>query len=72
SGERIYAYYMRGETSPLTALLDSESITDMAERAYVMELLAKQDAELIIELEEQKKIIDEKKKEADLLVTRIY
>jgi len=72
AGERIYAYYMRGETGPLTALLDSESITDMAERAYVMELLAKQDEELIVELEEQKKVVEAKKKEADLLVTRVY
>lgn len=72
AGERIYAYYMRGETGPLTALLDSESITDMAERAYVMELLAKQDEQLILELEEQKKVVEEKKEEADLLVTRIY
>lgn len=71
AGERIYAYYMRGETGPLTALLDSESITDMAERAYLMELLAKQDEELIVELEKQKKVVEAKKKEADLLVTRI-
>ncbi|MEW5883921.1 MAG: peptidoglycan DD-metalloendopeptidase family protein [Armatimonadota bacterium] len=72
AGERIYAYYMRGETGPLTALLESESITDMAERAYLMELLAKQDEELIVELEKQKKVVEAKKKEADLLVTRIY
>lgn len=72
AGERIYAYYMRGETGPLTALLDSESITDMAERAYLMELLAKQDEELIVELEKQKMVVEAKKKEADLLVTRIY
>ncbi len=72
AGERIYAYYMRGETGPLTALLDSESITDMAERAHVMELLAKQDEDLIVELEEQKKVVEAKKEEADLLVTRVY
>lgn len=72
AGERIYAYYMRGETGPLTALLESESITDMAERAYVMQLLAKQDEDLIAELEEQKKVVEAKKKEADLLVTRIF
>ncbi|GIV02767.1 MAG: peptidase M23 [Fimbriimonadales bacterium] len=72
AGERVYAYYMRGETSPLTAFLESESLTDAAERAYVLHLLSQQDKELIQRLEEYKQTVEQKKKEADMLVNQVY
>jgi len=72
AGERIYAYYMRGETGPLSAFLDSESLTDAAERAYVLHLLSQQDAELIQKLDEYRQTVEEKKQEADLLVNQVF
>lgn len=70
-GQRLWAEYLRGEQSPLSILIGSESFADVVERAYVMERMAARDREMVDEFLAAKARIEEEKQAADAIVAKI-
>ena len=60
--ERVVALYELGEVSYLDVLLSSESLTDFISRYYVISEIAESDVELLDQIENQKKEIEDTKK----------
>lgn len=70
-GERLLATYLQGDPSPISILAGADSFSDIADRAYVMELMAKRDRQLITELQNARATIVEQKRAADEVVAKI-
>ncbi len=70
-GDRLLANYLQGDPTPMSILAGSETFSDIAERAFVMELMAKRDRAVVHELREARQTIAEQKIAADQVVKRI-
>ena len=71
AGERLRAIYMRGETRPLTLILASDSLGDLASRAYIVRKMAEKDTEVLELLNDARAEVEAKKNEADEIVERV-
>ncbi len=68
---RLRAMYVRGSGSVLTALVDSESVGDVATRGYLMRTVAHRDQALFAEFRTLRAQIADRKTKQDQLVTDI-
>lgn len=68
---RLRSIYMQNAKSPVTAILSSKSLGDLAARKAVLERVASQDRDLFEEVKEKLAVVHQKKVKQDLVVRRI-
>jgi murein DD-endopeptidase MepM/ murein hydrolase activator NlpD len=69
--QRLRAIYVHGSGSVLTALVDSQSLGDVATRAYLMRTVARQDQALFAQYRGLRSEIADRKQRQDRLVANI-
>jgi murein DD-endopeptidase MepM/ murein hydrolase activator NlpD len=69
---RLRAMYVRGEPTFLSVLIGAETVGDVATRARVMEIVAREDRRIFDEFIELREKVAARKREQDELVANIY
>ena len=68
---RLRHMYVHGNTSPVSALVGTKSVGDVASRRFLLQMIAKRDRQLFTDYQRLRDLVANRKKRQDQLVTRI-